>query len=234
VLDAGTGIRTLTGKLDGRPFVGSILLSHLHWDHVQGIPFFVAADRDDSRVSLYVPAQDGRTGEELLRSSMSPPAFPITPAGLKGDWAFNATEPGVYRMEGFQVTAAEVRHKGGRTFGYRVSDGSASIAYLPDHMASGGPTPELATVAGGVDLLMHDAQFMEREREWAEAYGHSTVDDAIRLAEQLEVGRLLLIHHGPGRTDGELDSIAAALSAKLPVTIGAEGAVLAVGSTRNS
>jgi phosphoribosyl 1,2-cyclic phosphodiesterase len=96
VLDAGTGIRTLTEKLDGRPFAGSILLSHLHWDHVQGIPFFPAADRDDSHVTLYLPAQEGRTGEELLRSAMSPPAFPITPAGLKGDWDFTAIEPGVH------------------------------------------------------------------------------------------------------------------------------------------
>ena len=78
VLDAGTGLRSLTGMLGGDAFDGSIVLSHLHWDHMQGLPFFAAGDRDDARVDLYVPAQDGRSGRDLLAQSLSPPSFPIT------------------------------------------------------------------------------------------------------------------------------------------------------------
>ena len=79
VLDAGTGLRSLTSLLDGAAFDGSIVLSHLHWDHVQGLPFFGAGDRDGARVDLYIPAQDDRSGRDLLARSFSPPSFPITP-----------------------------------------------------------------------------------------------------------------------------------------------------------
>ena len=94
ILDAGTGLRMLTPLLDGAAFHGSILLSHLHWDHMQGIPFFVAGDRDDAEVDVFVPAQDGRSGRDLVAQAMQPPAFPITPDGLRGRWTFTAIDPG--------------------------------------------------------------------------------------------------------------------------------------------
>ncbi len=228
VLDAGTGLRNLSAHWDFRPFRGSILLSHLHWDHVQGIPFFVSGDNVDAEVELYLPAQDGRSGEDLLAQSMAPPAFPITPSGLLGDWTFRAIEPGVHAIEGYSVTAADIRHKGGRTFGYRVSDGSVDIAYLPDHVATGGLTDAVEALVAGVDLLIHDAQFLEPERALADAYGHSTVDDAIALASQLKARRLMLFHHGPGRTDAQLDVIADGLDAPVPVDLAREGDLVEV------
>ena len=223
VLDAGTGLRSLPTRLAGRPFHGSILLSHLHWDHMQGIPFFTSGDRADSDVRVYLPAQDGKTGAELLTLSMSPPTFPITPDGLLGRWRFEAIDPGLRHIEGLAVTAAEVRHKGGRTFGYRVSDGVVSMAYLPDHMAAGELSDGLEQLVGGVDVLLHDAQFTEAERTLADSYGHSTIDDAVRLAERLDVGRLVLIHHGPNRTDSQLDQLARSVSSSVPTTFGVEG-----------
>lgn len=228
VLDAGTGLRGLSALWSGAPFRGSILLSHLHWDHMQGIPFFTAGDRDGAQVRVYLPAQEGRSGEELMAQAMSPPAFPIAPSGLLGDWTFEAIEPGTHRMEGFEVTVAAVRHKGGRTFGYRVSDGVIDLAYLPDHVASGPVTPDLESLVGGVQLLIHDAQFLEPERAIADAYGHSTVDDAIELAARLDAKRLLLFHHGPQRTDTALDEIARGLDASPHVTLAREGDVVDV------
>jgi phosphoribosyl 1,2-cyclic phosphodiesterase len=218
VLDAGTGLRCLTAMLAGGPFVGTILLSHLHWDHMQGLPFCAAGDRADAAVSLFLPAQDGRSALDLLTQCMSPPGFPITPSGLQGHWAFHALEPGTSTVEGFAVTAAEVRHKGGRTFGYRVSDGAHDLAYLPDHVAAGEVTPGLERLVRGADVLLHDAQFLEAERTMADAYGHSTVDDAVALAEKLDVRTLVLFHHGPARTDDQLDAIVAGL-ADLPLTV---------------
>src|SRR3954452_12450764 len=126
VLDAGTGLRDLTDRLSTRAFHGSIVLSHLHWDHVQGLPFFAAGDRHASVVDLYVPAQLGETGRELLTRAMSPPSFPIEPGGLNGAWTFHALEAGDHRIGGFAVTTADLAHKGGRTFGYRVSDATGS------------------------------------------------------------------------------------------------------------
>ena len=212
-LDAGTGIRRITNRLEGRAFAGSLLLTHLHWDHVQGLPFFSAGDRDDARVRVYMPEQsgpDGRTHEpaDVLARAMSPPHFPIGPDGLRGDWTFESIKPGSRRLEDFDVVAFEVPHKGGRTFGYRISDGHASIAYIPDHLPDAASTPAIARECDGVDLLVHDSQFLEPERTVADLYGHATVDDAIDLAARCGARRLALFHHAPARSDDDIDAIA--------------------------
>lgn len=213
-LDAGTGIRRITARLDGRAFIGSLLLTHLHWDHVQGLPFFSAGDRADARVHVIIPDQtdaEGRPHEpaEVLARAMSPPHFPIGPDGLQGEWTFESVKPGSHRIEDFEVVAFDVPHKGGRTFGYRVGDGPASIAYIPDHLPDPALTPAIARECAGVDLLVHDAQFLEPERAVADLFGHATVGDAIDLAVLCGARRLALFHHAPARSDDEVDAIAA-------------------------
>jgi phosphoribosyl 1,2-cyclic phosphodiesterase len=224
VLDAGTGLRTLTGRLNGQAFSGSILVSHLHWDHVQGLPFFQAGDRPDARVDLYLPAQGGRSGRDLLATNMSPPAFPITPEGLEGDWRFRAIDEGSHQVEGLTVQAVEVRHKGGRTFGYRLSDGVSSVAYIPDHVVSAGVEPEVHALLDGVDVMLHDAQFVESERAFADAYGHSTIGDAVALAQANGARSLVLFHHGPARTDDALDRLLPSGADSPPVCMAVQGA----------
>ncbi len=231
VLDAGTGLRTLTGLLHGDPFDGSIVLSHLHWDHVQGLPFFAAGDREGARVDLHVPAQDGRSGRDLLAQSFSPPSFPITPEGLHGTWGFHCLGEGRHHLEGFEVTAVDIEHKGGRTFGLRLEDDQGSLAYLPDHAPAAGVSDDLRAVLEGVDLLVHDAQFLEGERPVAVDYGHATVEDSIKLAQACRVGTLVLFHHSPARNDDALDDIAAwaqSLATDVQVVIAREGMTLDV------
>jgi len=207
VLDAGTGIRLLTARLAGRPFDGSILLSHLHWDHMQGLPFFAAGDRPDARADVYVPAQLGRSGHDLLAQAFSPPAFPIGTSGMQGRWTVHGLEAGEHCIEGYQIQALDLAHKGGRTFGYRVSDGIATMAYVPDHAPAVGVSDELLQALDGVDVLLHDAQFVDAERGLAADYGHATVEDCIALAQQVSARALVLIHHSPARTDDALDAI---------------------------
>jgi phosphoribosyl 1,2-cyclic phosphodiesterase len=228
LLDAGTGIRTLPARLSGRPYRGAIMLSHLHWDHAQGIPFFTAGDRPDSEVELYLPGQDGRTARDLLAGLMSPPSFPIEPEGLLGSWSFHALLPGATSVAGFDVTAAEVVHKGGRTYGYRVADATGSFAYLPDHAPALGCSAEVRELVAGVDVLVHDAQFTEGERALADAYGHATIDDAIKLATDAGVGTLVLFHHSPVRTDDQLDAIARDYRASMSLIVACEGQSVAV------
>jgi phosphoribosyl 1,2-cyclic phosphodiesterase len=229
VLDAGTGLRDLTPRLEGRPYRGAILVTHLHWDHVQGLPFFVAGDRDDAQVNLYLPAQNSRSGRDLLAAAMAPPNFPITPEGLQGAWTFTALDAGYHTIGGFRVRATEVRHKGGRTFGYRISDETSSIAYVPDHIVSHGVSDEVRDLIHDVDVLLHDAQFVEKERALADAYAHSTVDDAIGLARECGVRKLVLFHHGPARTDEALDRIGEGLDPSGSVVVAAQGAVIDAG-----
>jgi len=228
LLDAGTGIRTLGSKLKSDAFNGSILLSHLHWDHMMGIPFSRALDQASSRVDLYLPTQDGMTARDLLARTMSPPAFPIEPEGLHGTWTFRATEPGPVEIEGFRVTSTDVAHKGGRALGYRVEDAGGSIAYLTDHAPVQGMSDECWALVDGVDVLLHDAQFLESERAIADEYGHATIDEAIAVAVKAKVGKLVLFHHSPVRTDAELDVIGHNLEAPLPVVVAREGMTVTV------
>jgi phosphoribosyl 1,2-cyclic phosphodiesterase len=228
VLDAGTGLRSLTRLLPGPAFQGAILLSHLHWDHVQGIPFFIAGDHFQTVIDLYLPAQSGMSGRDLLAKMMSPPTFPITPEGLRGAWTFNAMPPGRIDVAGFGVTAAEVAHKGGRTYGYRVDTPTASIAYIPDHGPVQGCSSEVRAMIRGVDILLHDAQFVEAERSIADLFGHATIDDAIKLATEAGVRTLVLFHHGPARTDEQLDAIGNEIDGPLEVLVAREGQVIEV------
>jgi phosphoribosyl 1,2-cyclic phosphodiesterase len=234
VLDAGTGIRRVTALLRGAPFEGTVLLTHMHWDHLQGLPFFTAADQPGARVTVAVPAQAsavwGDGAERTVAKMMSPPHFPIDPAGLRGDWRFVDLDEGTHHIEGLSVLALEVPHKGGRTFGYRISDGAATIAYVPDHspVAFGdGPDglgtihPAIRALVEDVDLLFHDAQHVREEFAGLRGFGHATVEYAVRLARACGVRHLLLFHHSPGRTDREIDAIVGTLRIRGRGLIGA-------------
>ena len=209
-LDAGTGLQRLSALLGGSPFRGSVLLTHLHWDHTHGLPFFPAGDRDDARVDVLMPLDDhDDDAAAVMARAMSPPHFPIGPDGLLGVWRWHGIEPGPRRVEGLDVDAFVVPHKGGPTFGYRVAEpGAGSVAYVPDHLPrADGPDPALVARLQGCDVLLHDAQFTSSEADVARRYGHATVDQAIDLAVAAGVGRLVLFHHGPTRTDDDVDRI---------------------------
>jgi phosphoribosyl 1,2-cyclic phosphodiesterase len=237
VLDAGTGLRHLGDLLGEAPFRGALLLGHLHWDHTQGLPFSRAVDHDGADVRVCLPDQeDGDAAVDVLRRAMSPPHFPIGPEGLRGRWTFEGLQPGFHHLGGFEVLAMEIPHKGGRTFGYRVSDGRSSMAYLSDHGPSAlGPGPDgwgpyhdaALALARDVDVLVHDAQHTTEELPAVVHFGHSAADYAVRLGELAGARSVLLFHHDPNRTDDQVDAIVASLSsASIPVSAAAEGAAI--------
>jgi phosphoribosyl 1,2-cyclic phosphodiesterase len=239
LLDAGTGLRGLGSVLGESPFRGALLLGHLHWDHTQGLPFSRAIDHDGAEVRLCLPDQeDGDAAIDVLRRAMSPPHFPIGPEGLRGRWTFEGLAPGFHHVAGFEVLALEIPHKGGRTFGYRVSDGRSAIAYLSDHgPAALGPGPEgwgpyhedAMALAAGVDLLIHDAQHTAEELPAVVHFGHSAMDYPVRLAELAGAKHVLLFHHDPNRTDDDLDACVARFAdSPVPVTAAVEGSVVEV------
>jgi phosphoribosyl 1,2-cyclic phosphodiesterase len=222
VLDAGTGLHRLSEQLGDEPFRGSILLSHLHFDHTHGLPFAPVVDRDDAVVDLYLPAQ-GVDPVELLSRFMSPPHFPIDPTQLRGTWRFHALEAGKHRIDGFDVLAEEVPHKGGRTFGYRISDEDSSVAYIPDYWLAAA-TEEPTDLVDRVGLLLHDSQHTAAEMEEKSFLGHSSTEYTVRLAQRHGVERLALFHHDPRRTDDEIDLIVAkAAAAEIEVSAAAAG-----------
>lgn len=238
ILDAGTGLRTVGELLGDRPFQGTLLLTHLHWDHVQGLPFFTAGDRPDSRVSLRLPEQpDGAGAVAVLSRMMSPPFFPIGPTELRGCWRFGELAPGPSVHGSFEVLALEVPHKGGRTFGYRVSDGTSTLTYVPDHCPTSlGPGPDgygeyhpaALKLARDSDLLIHDSQLLLSELGADAMLGHSCGEYALGLARRAGTAAVLLFHHRPDRSDEQLDAIASAFAHEPTVSLARQGATLTI------
>jgi phosphoribosyl 1,2-cyclic phosphodiesterase len=231
LLDAGTGLRRVQELLGDAAFRGTLLLTHLHWDHVQGLPFFPSGDRVGARVSLLLPSDDQTGPVELLSRMMSPPFFPIGPTQLRGDWDFGYVLDGAFEAEGFSVLARDVPHKGGHTVGYRVSDGRVSVAYLPDHCPTAlGSGPEdigeyheaALELACGVDLLIHDAHLRAEEVEAEGSFGHAAAEYAVRLGELANAQRVALFHHRPERTDAEVDRTVARFAERGPSVVAAE------------
>lgn len=238
VLDLGTGLRHfgLNRPFD-EPFRGTALVTHLHWDHVQGIPFFSPLLTPDAHLDVLAPPQDGLGLEEAVRSFINPPYFPIGVDDLPGKIEFHETGPGIVDLEGFTVRSAWVPHIG-PTLGYRVESGGVSVAYVSDHQQPGlGSTevdPEVLALCEGADVLIHDAQFDDLEFSMRSDWGHCTVDYAVEVAAQAGVRTLVLFHHDPSHTDVRVDELlahAGSLGAELgveQVVAASEGLTLSV------
>jgi phosphoribosyl 1,2-cyclic phosphodiesterase len=239
VLDGGTGLTNLDRVLGEAPFDGTILLGHLHWDHTHGLPFFAAGMRPGHHVQIVMPGQ-GADPERVLAKAFSPPHFPVEPSALGDGWSFHSIEEGEHTLEGFSVLAREIPHKGGRTFGYRVSDGTSSIAYFSDHhpLALGpGPTGlgdlhrAAVELASGVDLLIHDAQYTAEELPRLAWLGHSCPEYALALAEVAGARQVCLFHHSPRRTDTEIDELVGRLpDGPVPFLVAADGLAVRLGA----
>lgn len=237
LLDGGTGLQRVAElALGDRPYTGSILMGHLHWDHTHGLPFFAAAMADGARTDVLLPAQPGGTAEDVLAKAFSPPHFPVRPSQLGPGWSYGFVDEGTHELEGFTVLAREIPHSGGRTLGYRVSAGGRSLAYVTDHSPTAyGPGPHghgalheaALALATGADVLVHDAQHLAAEFPGVEYLGHASIEYAVELAQAAGVRTLVLTHHAPTRTDDELDEVAGrSWSSSVEVRVAHEGLAL--------
>jgi phosphoribosyl 1,2-cyclic phosphodiesterase len=189
-------------------FRGSALITHLHWDHVQGLPFFVPADRHGARFDIYGPNQDGVSLEEAFHEFMRPPYFPVRFTELRGDIRFHTVSSGEMAVGDAKVRVRNVPHVG-ETNGYRVEMGGASVAYISDHQqpvdGSLGVPDEVLELADGVDVLIHDAQYTPEEFAEKSHWGHCTVEYAVAVAREAKARTLVLFHHDPAHGDDFVD-----------------------------
>ena len=213
VFDIGTGLRFWGEHLpqDGS-FHGAALVTHLHWDHVQGLPFFVPIDRPGATFDIYGPTpDDGANIRDALCNFMQPPYFPIRPTDLRGDIRFHDVNDDEFKLGRARVLARLVPHLG-PTNGYRVDWDGFSVAYVSDHQAPRDldTVPEsVLELADGVDLLIHDAQYTNDEWEKKAHWGHCTVEYAVLVAKEAGARRLALFHHDPSHGDAFVDGLEA-------------------------
>jgi ribonuclease BN (tRNA processing enzyme) len=215
VLDAGTGIRRLGDELvaRGRRHV-HVLLTHLHLDHVEGLRFFAPLWAEDIAVDIWGPPSPLHSLRERVARAFSPPLFPVELGDVPAQVTFHDVPRQPWTLEGASLTADLVAHPG-PTVGYRIETATSSFAYIPDHEpALCGPIDDRPTdwlsggsIAEGVDLLFHDAQYFEDEYVERIGWGHSSVADAVTFTRAVGALRLLLFHHEPMHTDGSLERL---------------------------
>lgn len=213
IFDGGTGIRKLGQHLEQRgnlhTIKGHIFLSHMHWDHIQGLPFFSPAFAGKNRFTIYGEGKYKMPLPHILKRQMQRPYFPVDmETTFRADINFQevAAKQVVTVSSGITVTPFRLTHPNG-ALGYVLQLGDVRIAYVTDHEHKAGQlSPNVVEMTPQVDALIHDAQYTRSQvATTKKGWGHSGWEDVLDLAVQSQVKRLFLFHHDPDTTDAELN-----------------------------
>ena len=248
ILDAGTGIRELGRSLitraNGAPVRGDVFLTHAHWDHIQGLPFFAPIFGRGNHFTIWGAKSLETSIDRVVRDQMSPVVFPVTFEELDATIDFEAIGVETRTGNGYEVSAIRVRHPGGCLgYRFRAQSGGATLVYVSDNELGPGGKYDVAPDwrqrfvewMKGAAVLVHDASYTTDEYDHHRGWGHSTYRDTVELAIEAGVGTLVLFHHKPERSDDELDACLAECQmmvkdrgAKTKVVAAAEGMTLEI------
>ena len=212
VLDAGTGIRNLGKRLIKKDSTIHILMSHGHWDHIQGYPFFKPIYQPDRQIRVYTTAADSHGQLCSLFDQIDGANFPIKATELPSQSeCITANFETELAGQNLCVSRIPLNHPGGG-YGYRIEEDGTSCAYITDNeLEPPGKAPttydQWVAFCRGADVLIHDAQYLESDMPQKHGWGHSLVSQARQLAVDAEVGCLVMFHHDPDRTDTGIDII---------------------------
>jgi phosphoribosyl 1,2-cyclic phosphodiesterase len=241
ILDAGSGIRRLGKVFPAGVSRIDILLTHLHMDHIMGLGLFEPLYDPSMTVNIWGPTSTKESLASRLKRYLSPPLFPIRLQDLPCQPNIIEINHSEFEIGGLKIKSAYVCHPG-PTVGYRIENGSAAVAYMPDHEPALGSSnfplePEWTSgyaLAEAVDLLLHDAQYTPQEYNPRIGWGHSSMEDTLKFAELARVKKLLFFHHDPSHADYYLRALLQkALDEKhypFEVDIAAEGDVFTISS----
>jgi phosphoribosyl 1,2-cyclic phosphodiesterase len=208
IFDAGSGLRQLGLTLLARekpPITGSLFLTHTHWDHIQGLPFFTPAFTPENRFVIYGEARPRYPLVELMEDQIQHPFFPVEMKDLfraQIDFRELACGETVELHPEIRVTAFRLTHPNA-ALGYVLQLAEQRVAYVTDHEhACEQLSPTVLEAVRGVDILIHDAQYSRDElRQGKQGWGHSAWEDVVQLAQEAQVQQLFLFHHDPAATD---------------------------------
>lgn len=211
VFDAGTGIRKLGDALVESSSLIYIVLSHVHWDHVQGYPFFAPIYQPDREIHL-IPTMPDTSLFDVLFRQMDGAHFPVNADTLPSRCRYVTGNAMLFlREHGFTVSRIATNHPGG-CYGYRVENAGRSVIYISDNeLVPPGPATtsisQFVSFCQDADILIHDSQYVERDMPHKHGWGHSLISQVRELAAAARVKQLVLFHHDPERSDDELDGI---------------------------
>lgn len=234
IIDAGSGLRALGAHLlNEMPVVARMFFTHFHWDHIQGFPFFAPAFIKGNRFDLFGARKLSATLAETLAGQMSYPTFPVSLNEMGAHMSFHDLREGEAVACGDAViTNAQLSHPGG-VFGYRVEFGGHAVVVATDTEHYSCPDQKLAALADGADVLIYDAMYTDEEYRGNEhivaktGWGHSTWQEAVRMAQASGVRQLVLFHHDPAHDDAFIDQIEGDARQAFPNSIAAhEGLVI--------
>jgi len=206
LVDGGTGLRALGAAWGPRPMKAAILFSHLHWDHIQGVPFFGPLYHPQSSFLLVGP--EGLRA--ALQAQMSRPSFPVGMEVMAGRLEFREIAAGDrFELGAVSVATAALNHPGG-AIAYRLEHEGLALVHALDHEHGDREADQrLLELARGAELLVYDGQYLPEEYPAKAGWGHSTYEQGVELARRAGVRRLALAHHDPLRTDREVAGIEA-------------------------
>jgi phosphoribosyl 1,2-cyclic phosphodiesterase len=212
ILDSGTGIRALGARLIKKTTPIHLLLSHNHWDHIQGFPFFAPIFQAKRKINIY-PGQTELNEPEAVLNQMTGTLFPVHRDMLSADITIQKLAPDVkeWKIDDVKVKRLKMNHPGGGS-SYRIEHNQKVLVYITDNELY--PPYEKATdfldfvaFAKGADLLIHDAQYLVSDMPAKSGWGHSVAEEAVKLAMACEAKQLALYSHDPMRTDSDIDEI---------------------------
>jgi len=207
ILDAGTGIRKLGNDLlrSSHEQFGniSIILSHTHWDHIQGFPYFELAydPRRNFTISICGKGRMGKDLKSIFSTQMQNDFFPVSLEEMGAKFTFLQPDITTYEHpSGIKLEASKHSHRGD-AYGYRIEEGGKTLVYCTDVEHKDGIDPNVVALSKNADLLIHDAQYTPDELKVKRGWGHSSWEQAIEVAERAGVKKLALFHHDPEHND---------------------------------